>query len=72
MTINEKIELLEETLDLDEGVLKESTVLEDIEGYDSMAKLSLIVMFDEEYNKRINGEIIRSFNTVGDILAAME
>ena len=37
-----------------------------------MAKLSLIVLFDDEFGKKLTGEQIRSFVTVGDILKAME
>ena len=71
MTNEEKIALLEDMLDLDGGTLKPETELSDIEEYDSMAKLSLIVMFDDEFGKKLTGEEIRTFKTVGDILASM-
>lgn len=71
MTTAEKIALLEETLDLEEGTLKEDTLLEDVEEYDSMAKLSLIVMFDEECGKKVDGEAVKGFKTVSDILSLM-
>ena len=72
MTTQEKIALIEETLELDEGTLSEDTVLEDVEEYTSMAKLSLIVMMDDEFDIKLTGEIIKSFSTVSDILAVME
>lgn len=71
MTNQEKIALLEETLELDEGTLKEDSVLEDIDEYDSMAKLSLIVLCDDEFNKKLSSDTIRSFVTVKDILDFM-
>lgn len=71
MTTNEKITLLEETLDVEEGSLKEEMLLEDIDEYDSMAKLALIVMFDEECGKKIDGVTIKGFRTVGDIINLM-
>lgn len=71
MTNEEKIALLEDMLDLDEGVLTAETELSSIDEYDSMAKLSLIVLFDDECGKKLTGEEIRSFKTVGDILVAM-
>ena len=37
-----------------------------------MAKLSLIVLFDDEFGKKLTGEKIREFKTIGDILAFME
>ena len=68
MTNAEKIALLEETWELDEGTLKEDTVLNDVEEYDSMAKLSLIVLCDDEFGKKLPGDTIRGFVTVKDIL----
>ena len=72
MNTNEKLALLEETLDLEEGSLKENTLLEDVDEYDSMAKLSLIVMFDEEIGRKVDGTTVKSFKVVEDILELME
>ncbi len=71
MNTSEKIKLLEETLDVEEGTLQEDTLLADIDEYDSMAKLSLIVMFDEECGKKVDGAIIKGFKTVADIINMM-
>lgn len=71
MTNEEKIAMLEDMLELDGGTLKPETVLADIEEYDSMAKLSLIVLMDDEFSKKLTGEQIREFNTVQDILDFM-
>ena len=68
MTNAEKIAKLEETWELDEGTLTEDTVLEDVEAFDSMGKLSLIVLCDDEFSKKLDGETIRGFKTVKDIL----
>ena len=72
MTNQEKIALLEETLEIDEGTLTEDMLLEDVDEYDSMAKLSLIVMMDDEFGIKLTGDMIKGFQTVGDILAVME
>ena len=72
MTDKEKIALLEETLELDEGTLTADTELEDVDEYDSMAKLSLIVMMDDEFGVKLTGDVVKSFKTVGDILAVMK
>ena len=71
MTEKEKLALLEDMLELDGGALAPETELALIDEYDSMAKLSLIVLFDDECGKKLTGEEIRTFKTVGDILAAM-
>ncbi len=72
MTNEKKITLLEDMLELEAGTLKAETELITIDEYDSMAKLSLIVLFDEECGKKLTGEEIRTFKTVGDILTAMD
>lgn len=72
MTEKEKIALLEDMLELESGTLNSDTELSSIEEYDSMAKLSLIVLMDDEFNKKLTGEQIRMFRTVGDILAFMD
>ena len=72
MTNQEKIALLEEALEIDEGTLTEDMLLEDVDEYDSMAKLSLIVMMDDEFGVKLTGDMIKGFQTVGDILAVME
>lgn len=71
MTTQEKIALIEDVLELP-GKLTPETILADLPEYDSMAKLSIIVMFDDELGKKLTGEQIRAFKTVGDVLAAME
>ena len=71
MTTEEKIALLEDMLELDNGSLIPETVLTDIDEYDSMAKLSLIVLMDDECGKKLTGEQIREFKTVQDILDFM-
>ena len=72
MTQEQKIALLEEMLELDNGSLSPETELSSIDEYDSMAKLSLIVLMDEECNKKLTGEQIREFKIVADILNFME
>lgn len=71
MTEQEKIALIEETLELDEGSLTPDTILEEVDEYTSMAKLSLIVMMDDEFDVKLTGEMIKGFKTVADILAVM-
>ena len=71
MTTEEKIALLEDMLEMDGGSLNPATELSSIDEYDSMAKLSLIVLMDDEFNKKLTGEQIREFKTVQDILDFM-
>ncbi len=71
MTTAEKLTLLEEAWEMDEGTLTEETVLEDLDEFDSMGKLSLIVLCDDEFSKKLPGETIKGFKTVKDILDFM-
>lgn len=71
MTNAEKIALLEDAWELDDGTLTEETVLEELEEFDSMGKLSLIVLCDDEFGKKLPGDTIKSFQTVKDILDFM-
>ena len=71
MTQEEKIALLEETLEMDRGSLRADMGLDSIAEYDSMANLCLIVMMADEFAKKLSGEQIREFKTVQDILDFM-
>lgn len=71
MSQKKKLALLEDMMELDEGTLTPETVLSSLDEWDSLAKLSLIVLFDDECHKHITGEEVRAFNTVADILASM-
>ena len=72
MTKQEKLELLEETFELEEGELNEDMNLSEIESWDSMTRLSLIVLMDDEFDKKLTGDQIKKFVTVKDILDFME
>lgn len=72
MTEKEKLYLIEETLELEKDSLTPDIVLTTLEQYDSLGKITLIAMFDDQFNKTITGEDVRNFMTVGDILALMQ
>ncbi len=72
MDVKEKLALLEDMLDIEEGSLNAEMELDDVEGWDSMAKLSLIVLLDDEFDRTITADQVRDLRTVQDILALME
>ena len=72
MTIEEKIAVLEDMLELENGTLTVETKLSTVDEFDSMAKLSLIVISDEEFGKKLTGEQLTVFKTIGDILTFWE
>ncbi len=72
MTKEEKLAKLEEVFDLDAGALKEDMELASVEAWDSMTKLSLIVLFDDEFGKKLSGQQLDAFVKVSDILDLMQ
>lgn len=71
MSEREKLAMLEDMLELDEGDLSLDRALDDIDEYDSMAKLSLIVLMEDEFDVKLTGDMIKEFETVGDIVSLM-
>lgn len=71
MDTEKKLAMLEETLELEEGDLQPEMVLADIEEYNSMAKLALIVLMSDELDKKLTNDQIKTFVTVQDILDFM-
>ena len=67
MTVQEKLEVLEDILELDEGTLKVEDSLEDIDEWDSMSKLYLVTYVKKEMPKRLTVDEIKNFETVQDI-----
>ena len=72
MTVEEKLSMLEEMLEMDEGTLKPEMTMDDLENWDSVTALSLIVLLDENFSKSISGKEIKALKTVDDILKYME
>lgn len=59
---------LNEIFEIEEGCLKPETVLDELDEWDSMAKLSLIVYMSDEYSIKLTSDDIRNFDTVNDIV----
>lgn len=68
----ERISLLEEIMDLDEGTLRVDDELANYEEWDSLTALTFISEMDERFGKKITGNQIKSFITVADAIAVME
>jgi len=71
MTNEEKISLLEEMFDVDQGAIQHNMALDTLP-WDSMAMLSLIALVNERFGKKLAGAQLRSMKTVADIVAVME
>lgn len=72
MTIKEKLNQLEELLDIQKDTLNEEIVLDQISEWDSMAVIAIIAMFDDSFGKIITSEKVKGFRTVKEIINEME
>jgi len=71
MNDEKKLELLADTLDCDIEDLNADVVLDELDNWDSMTKLSLIVLMDDEFGKTLTSNEIKAFKTIGNIMAFM-
>ena len=71
MTNNENMALLEDMFEVDPGTLKPEIELNTLENWDSMMKLSLIVLVDEECGKTLKSDDMKKFVTLQDIMDYM-
>lgn len=60
---------LDELLELPAGTLTGAEVLEDLDGWDSLAVISFIALVDEKLGLVVEGERLVRARTVADLLA---
>ena len=72
MNEKEKIELLEEIMDLEAETLKLDDALAEYEEWDSLTALTFISEMDSRFSKKVTGDQIKSFVTVADAIEFME
>ena len=71
MTLVEKLKMIEEVLDVEEGTLSEEDILENIEEWDSLSVLTLISEMKQNFDIRLSTQQIKAFKTVGDICSVI-
>ncbi|MDP4180458.1 MAG: phosphopantetheine-binding protein [Bacillota bacterium] len=72
MTVKEKLNMLEDLLDIERDSLNEDLGLDEVENWDSMAVIALIAMFDESFEKVLTPAEVKKFKTIKDIVDQME
>lgn len=72
MTREEKIEIIADILEMDDENVKEDTILEELETWDSVAVLSVISVINEKFDRYPTAEEIRAYKTVQDLMNAFE
>ena len=68
----EKIHLLEECMELEEGTLSPDDRLVDYDEWDSLSVLTFMAMLDERYGRRIDPDDVSKLLTVSDAIRMME
>lgn len=68
---NQKIRYLEEIMELEEGLLKEDSILSDYEEWDSLSIISYIALMDSRFHKTVSIDEIKKFVTVEDAISKM-
>jgi len=71
MTQEEKINELAELFEVDACVLELKTPLDSL-NWDSMARMALIGLVKEKFDRKLPVDTLRQLKTIGDILEVME
>lgn len=71
MTINEKLVLISNALDLNVEDIQPEKHLEELEEWDSLGTIAIITMLDKHFQVQLKAEDIESLVTVNDILRYM-
>ena len=58
-------------MDMDSGKLTPDMKLDDIVEFDSLSALSIMVMLEDDFGKKLSANDFRNFKTVNDILNEM-
>lgn len=72
MELKEKLNLIEEALEMDEGSLSPEMEVSSIEEWDSISFLSIIVMLKDNFGKKLTSNDAKSIKTIQDILEHMQ
>ena len=66
-----KLKKLEQLFEMQEGTLRPDTLLKDLEEWDSITRLSFVVMMEDDYGKKDTRTEVMNYKTVSDILDGM-
>jgi acyl carrier protein len=69
MTRAQFLNQIEDILEIESGTLKGDEILRDVEGWDSLATISVIAMADEQLGLTLTGNQIGRAVTVDDLVA---
>ncbi|MEJ6979554.1 acyl carrier protein [Pedobacter sp. P351] len=65
-------DIFTETLENDEVVIGEDTTANDVDDWDSLTHIQLVVAIEKHFNIRFTSKEIQSWNNVGEMLDCIE
>lgn len=65
-------EVVRDILGDDSVCLTPQTARTDVEGWDSLANVSIIFSLEEVFNTRLGDEILAGFDTIGELVAMVD
>lgn len=70
--LNKINEIFVEILDNDEVNIEETTTAADIEGWDSLTNIQIIIDIEKKFKVRFSSIEIKSWNTIGEMINSIE
>ena len=64
-------EIFEDVMDVDDVTLEEATTADDVEEWDSLSNVRIIVAIEREYGIKFSNAEIGSFACVGDLVTSI-
>lgn len=73
MTYEEKMKIFKETFNIDDSIdININMPLASLDEWDSMAKLSLIIIFNDYCNKKLTFDMLDKYITIKDVFEDMD
>jgi acyl carrier protein len=72
MNESEAIAIIAEAVEVDPASLTAQTRISDVEDWSSISWLTLMSLVDEKFNAQLSAKEIKSFTTVGDVVAFLQ
>jgi len=66
--LQQVVDIFKDVLDIEEVILEDATVADDVEGWDSLTHIQLIVAIEKHFRINFSSKEILSWKNVGEML----